>query len=259
MGRREKALGFLLASGVLWPVVGLGQSDEENRLAAAGFVLQEFERRPEEAVPAALLQRAYGVAVIPNVIRGGFIVGGRRGKGVFVMRSQSGEWSNPAFVTLTGGSIGAQIGAQSTDIVLVFANERAVRNITGGQKFTLGGEVSVTAGPAGRHATAATDMSLLAEVYAYASSRGLFAGAAFEGAVLGLDEDANRAFYSADASALPLAPQSLATPASARRFLLNLEQSEHAGVGAPAAPASHGDGPAPQEEAVTYPLGDRGG
>jgi len=220
-------------------------TEHEMRLTEAAAVLAKFTADDENAIPAELLGRAHGIAVIPNVIRGGFLLGGRRGRGVLVVKSASGEWSNPALITLTGGSIGWQFGAESTDLVLVFANERSVRNIDDG-KFTLGGDATAVAGPLGRNTTAA--LTGRAEVYAYVRSRGLFAGAAFEGARLDVDEQGNERFYGADGHAL--GPQNEATPRTARRFLMAVEQAAH--VPAPRRDAERASEP---EEAQIFPLG----
>lgn len=224
----------------------------DAKLAAAAAVLDEFSAQEDQGIPTQLLERAYGVAVIPNVIRGGFIIGARRGRGVLVVRTPNGGWSNPSFITLTGGSIGWQFGAESADLVLVFANKESVRNIASG-KFTLGGDASAVAGPLGRHAAAA--VTFKAEVYSYFRSEGLFAGASFEGARLAIDREMNRAFYAADAETAALNPQNGQTPASARRFLLALEQAsidseEHA----PEPGTTGTPKEAPEEEAVTFPL-----
>ncbi len=220
------------------------QTAEESKLIESAQVVKSFTANERDAIPTALLQRAHGIAVIPNMIRGGFILGGRRGKGVLVVRSDNGEWSNPAFVNLTGGSIGWQIGAESADMVLVFANDRSVANIATG-KFTLGGDASAVAGPLGRHATMA--ITFKAEVYGYLRSRGLFAGATFEGVRLKVDDDRSRRYYATDAAAQALGVQNSATPASARRFLLTLEQAARE-----RGPLRDDTGSA--EEAVTFPL-----
>jgi lipid-binding SYLF domain-containing protein len=197
------------------------------------------------AIPIELLQRARAIAIVPNVIRGGLVFfGGRRGRGVLITRIEQGEWSNPAFITLTGGSAGLQIGAESTDFVLIFANDNAVKNIQNG-KFTLSGEATAVAGPLGRHATSA--LTFRAEVYGYVRSRGLFAGAAFEGAKLALDSEANEGFY-ADSGARALEPVDGTGPASAQRFL-EVVTPITAGLAAPRQTAD-----APAEEAVTFPL-----
>lgn len=167
---------------------------EEKRVADASDVLEQLTRIPEQAIPPSLLSRAYAVAVIPNVVKIGFAVGARRGKGIIVIRQDDDSWSNPAFITLTGGSIGWQIGAQSTDIILVFKTRNGVEGISNG-KLTLGADASVAAGPVGRHTGIATDIAFKAEVVSYSRSRGLFAGIAIEGAGITMDRKANAAFY----------------------------------------------------------------
>ncbi len=176
-------------------IPAIGATREESRVADASDVLDQLARIPETAIPPALLSRAYAVAVIPNVVKVGFGVGARRGRGVIVVRQDDDSWSNPAFVTLTGGSIGWQIGAQSTDIILVFKTRRGVDQIANG-KLTLGADASVAAGPVGRHAGLATDIRFQAEVFSYSRSRGLFVGVALEGAGVRMDHKANAAFYS---------------------------------------------------------------
>ena len=168
---------------------------EEKRVAEASDVLDQLLRIPEQAIPPMLLSRAYAVAVIPNVLKIGFGVGARRGKGIIVVRQDDSSWSNPAFVTLTGGSLGWQFGAQSTDIILVFKTRKGVDGISNGT-VTLGADASIAAGPVGRHTEIATDLAFRAEVVSYSRSRGLFAGIALEGAGVTMDRKANAAFYS---------------------------------------------------------------
>src|SRR5262245_314331 len=163
-----------------------------DRFVDAAKVLELFTTDEEHGIPTDILQRARGIAVIPNVFRGGFFFGGRRGRGVLAVRSPNGEWSNPAFVTLTGGSFGAQFGAETREVALGFANDRSVRNMASG-KFTLGGDATAIAGPMGRRTQ--TAVTGHAEVYVYMHSRGLFAGAAFEGTRLDVDQDASADLY----------------------------------------------------------------
>jgi len=167
---------------------------EESRVADATDVIDHLLRIPEQSIPPALLSRAYAVAVVPHVLKIGFGIGARRGKGILVIRQDDGSWSNPAFITLTGGSFGFQIGAQSTDVILVFKTRKGVDGITNG-KFTLGADASVAAGPVGRHTSVSTDITFRSEVYSYSRSRGLFAGVALEGAGVTMDRKANAAFY----------------------------------------------------------------
>ena len=168
---------------------------EEERVADAADVLDQLLRIPEKTIPPNLLARAYAVAVIPSVIKAAFGLGARRGKGILVVRQDDNSWSNPAFIALTGGSFGWQIGAQSTDIILVFKTRKGVDGIANG-KLTLGADASVAAGPVGRHTGIATDIVFEAEVVSYSRSRGLFAGVALEGAGVTMDRKANAAFYS---------------------------------------------------------------
>jgi lipid-binding SYLF domain-containing protein len=174
---------------------------EEERVADATDVLDQLLRIPEKTIPPTLLARAYAVAVVPNVRKAAFGLGVRRGKGILVVRQDDNSWSNPAFVALTGGSIGWQIGAQSTDIILVFKTRKSVDSIANG-KLTLGADASVAAGPVGRYTSIATDIVFEAEVFSYSRSRGLFAGLAIEGAGVTMDRKANAAFY-ASASMTP--------------------------------------------------------
>ncbi len=169
-------------------------TEQEQRVADATDVLDQLLRIPEQSIPPALLARAYAVAVVPNVLKAGFGLGFRRGKGILVVRNADNTWSNPAFISLTGGSLGFQIGAQSTDIILVFKTRKGVENITNG-KLTLGADAAVAAGPVGRSTSAATDIQFKAEVYSYSRNRGLFAGVSLEGAGVSMDRISNAAFY----------------------------------------------------------------
>src|SRR5512139_16012 len=157
-------------------------------------VLEQTLSIPESRIPPALLSNTEGIAIIPGVIKAGFILGGRYGKGILVIREKDGSWSNPVFITITGGSIGWQIGVESIDIILVFKSSRSIEGIMKG-KFTLGADASVAAGPVGRQASASTDVLLKSEIYSYSRSRGLFAGLALDGAGIQVNHDANEAFY----------------------------------------------------------------
>ena len=185
---------FVVIFALLLAMPATASTREERRVADAADVLDQLLRIPERTIPPALLSRAYAVAVIPNVVKVGFGLGARRGRGIIVVRQDDNSWSNPAFITMTGGSIGWQVGAQSTDVILVFRTRRGVENIANG-KLTLGADASVAAGPVGRHTGIATDIRFQAEVVSYSRSRGLFAGVAFEGAGVTMDRKANAAFY----------------------------------------------------------------
>jgi lipid-binding SYLF domain-containing protein len=189
-----KSKAFVLILGLMLAFPATAATREERRVADSADVLDQLLRIPERSIPPALLSRAYAVAVIPNVVKIGFGIGARRGRGILVVRQDDNSWSNPAFITMTGGSIGWQVGAQSTDVILVFRTRKGVERIANG-KFTLGADASVAAGPVGRHTSVATDIRFQAEVVSYSRSRGLFAGVAFEGAGVTMDRKANTAFY----------------------------------------------------------------
>jgi len=245
----------LLTSAAALLVLKLAPAEAQHdtdRFVDSAKVLELFTTDEEHGIPADILQRARGIAVIPNLIRGGFVFGGRRGRGVLAIRSPNGEWSNPAFVTLTGGSFGAQLGAESADVVLVFANDRAVRNIASG-KFTLGGDATAIAGPMGRRTQ--TAVTGHAEVYVYMHSRGLFAGAAFEGTRLDVDQDASADLYR-NTSGVPLGAQTFETPSVVLPFLDALRTAAVL-PGTPSAVAPDGSSTSPSSgEAVTFPLGE---
>lgn len=185
---------ILLTLMLLLALPAAAATREERRVADAADVLDQLLRIPERGIPPALLSRAYAVAVIPNVVKASFGVGARRGHGIIVVRQDDSSWSNPAFITMTGGSIGWQVGVQRTDVILVFRTRSSVERIADGQ-FTLGADASVAAGPVGRHTSVATDIRFEAEVVSYSRSRGLFAGVAFEGSGITMDRRANAAFY----------------------------------------------------------------
>ncbi len=243
---------------------------DEGRLLLATRVLEQVQGMPDQRIPDYLLARAYGIAVIPDVTKVAFIFGGRHGRGVLVVRkSLEAPWSNPSFISLTGGSWGLQIGAQNSDIVLVFTTREGIEGITGG-KLTLGADASIATGPVGRQGSAATDINLGAEIYSYARTRGLFAGIALDGSVIKIDNDANARFYgrSGVTASDVFSADAPAAPPAAQRFLARLAQLTGAGARAPAVPAANapaapmpaGPGPAPvstqppAQAPRTYPL-----
>ena len=162
------SLALLAATLVVGARPSAAETSDSDRLIRASEVLVKFTAEDEKSIPAALLERAHGVAVIPSLVRGGFFLGGRRGRGVLSVREADGQWSNPAFITLTGGNIGLQFGAEWADVVLVFENEQSVKNMASG-KFTMGGDATAIAGPLGKRATAA--ITGKAQVYIYAQPR----------------------------------------------------------------------------------------
>ena len=172
----------------------MAATEETSRVESATEVLSKIMEIPESAIPPALLADAQGIAIIPGVIKVGLFVGGQYGRGVLVVRGPGGAWSNPVFITLMSGSIGWQIGAESTDFVIVFKTPRSIEGIMKGQ-YTLGAEAAAAAGPVGRSVKASTDIELKAEIYSYSRSRGLFAGVSLEGSSLQVDDKSNAAYY----------------------------------------------------------------
>jgi lipid-binding SYLF domain-containing protein len=200
-----------------------------------------------------LLSRAYGIAVIPDVTKVAFIFGGRHGNGVLVVRDKlNTSWSNPSFVSLTGGSWGFQAGAQSSDIILVFTTKTGIEGIAGG-KLTLGADASVATGPVGRQGSAATDVGFNAEIYSYARTRGLFGGIALDGSVISIDKSANGSLYSKSGVTATeiFSGQAPAAPATAQRFLERLAQATHTPVRG--SPAPQADVPAAAAQAPATP------
>jgi lipid-binding SYLF domain-containing protein len=203
----------------------MAATEESKRVESATEVLSKVMEIPESAIPPVLLADAQGIAIIPGVIKVGLVVGGQYGRGVLVVRGKGGAWSNPVFVTLISGSIGWQIGAESTDFVIVFKTPRSVEGIMKGQ-YTLGAEAAAAAGPVGRSVKASTDIELKAEIYSYSRSRGLFAGVSLEGSSLQIDDKSNAAYYEKEAvqpSGI-LGGKDVKTPADAEKLKKSLEK-----------------------------------
>lgn len=188
---------FVLLLAGLFATAAIAGSQEDERARNAVRVLTDFQAIPESAIPDKLLDEARAIVVVPDSIKAGLVIGGRRGHGLMSVKNPDGTWSNPSFVSLTGGSIGFQAGVQSSDIVLVFRSDRGLESIVNG-KFTLGADAGVAAGPLGRNASTATDGELKAEIWSWSRARGLFAGVALDGAVLAIDDRANEAVYGRD-------------------------------------------------------------
>ena len=173
--------------------------DEDARALNAVRVLTDIQAIPESAIPEKLFDEGRAIVVVPDTIKAGLVIGGRRGHGLMSVKTPEGTWSNPSFIKLTGGSIGLQAGVQSSDVVLVFRSDRGLESIVNG-KFTLGADAAVAAGPVGRNASTATDGELKAEIWSWSRARGLFAGVALDGAVLQIDDEANTAVYGSAAT-----------------------------------------------------------
>ena len=239
---------------------------EEATLLKSTQILGELLVAPDQNVPHWLLDRAYAVAVLPEVVKASFIFGGRHGSGVMVLRQPDGSWSNPVFINITGGSFGLQWGVQSTDLMLVFTSKASLEGLVGG-KVTLGGDASVAAGPVGRQTSVATDIGMTAQIYAYSRNKGLFIGLSFDGSALTIDNSANASYYNKPgilASEIT-APTALQSHASAESFISMLvgTPAQPATAPSPAPVAAPAPVVAPPEPAnqgnglVTYPMEDR--
>jgi SH3 domain-containing YSC84-like protein 1 len=195
--RNMKFFKFLIApllmSGVLILTSAKDAGKETERIQNSTAVFKTFTGMSGK-IPQELLKKTEGFVIIPKMINAGLVAGAKRGKGVAVVKLADGSWSNPVFITLTGGSFGLQIGVQSVDLVLVFKNRGVLTKVKDGD-FTIGGDISAAAGPVGRSSTASTDHKLEAEVYSYSRSKGLFAGVTVNGANLGIDKSSNFNFY----------------------------------------------------------------
>lgn len=178
---------------------GQAQQLETEIVLSSIDVLDDLVNAPDRGIPEKLLKEAQAVAVFPHVLKAGFVIGGRHGRGLISVRKEDGSWSNPVFLSITGGSVGFQVGAQSTDVVLVFRTKNGVKSILEGRgKLKLGGDLSIAAGPIGRETGAATDAQLRSEIYSYSRSRGLFAGASVEGAGIKTDWISNENYYDSE-------------------------------------------------------------
>ena len=256
--------GFVAALALLCTSVAVqAQGREEARLLTASQVLNDALGSPDQFVPSRLLERAYGIAVVPDVTKIAFFFGVRRGNGVLVARDPNGHFSDPVFVNLTGGSFGFQWGVQSTDVILVFTTKRSIDRIASGQ-LTLGADASVAAGPVGRAASAGTDPTLSAEVYSYSRNRGLFVGIALDGSGLTIDNNANGRFYDKGVvNAYDIINGTVRTNSDiAKRFLDSIARSTGAGdISVPPPPMNAPPPPAPAPApaaagAQTYPMSD---
>jgi SH3 domain-containing YSC84-like protein 1 len=193
------------------------REDVKNRLDNATLVLHQIMAAPDRGIPEEVLEHAKCVAVVPHMIKGGFVLGAENGKGVATCRTATG-WSAPAFFAITGGSWGLQIGVEGVDLVMIFQGDRGMQRLENA-KFQLGADASAAAGPVGRHATADTDWKLNTEILTYSRAKGAFAGLTLTGADVRRDDDSMKAFYGHDVSSHRVLRGGVATPASADSFI----------------------------------------
>ena len=187
---------LLAVAAIVNPLVAQRSPDDEvKRVTEAATVLEEIMAAADKSVPRAIMEKAEGIAVFPSMIKGGLVVGAQHGRGILSVRNkQTGGWSSPAFLSITGGSFGAQIGVQAIDLVLVINGQRGLEQLVKNQ-FKLGADASAAAGPVGRDASASTDIQMRAQILSYSRSRGLFAGVTLNGSTIRQDRDANERFY----------------------------------------------------------------
>src|ERR1022692_4574328 len=195
---KKYAIALLTLSLGTFAFAGPGQQDAPARLQAAGLVMHEIMATPEKGIPEEVLNGAKCIAVLPNMAKGGFVVGGEHGRGVVTCRTTHG-WSAPAFISIGGGNFGFQAGAQSVDLIMLFMNDKGVQGLLS-SKFELSGEASAAARPVGRHASAGTDWKMNTEALSHSRSKGLFAGVAVDGAKIQQDNDSTVAIYGKDVS-----------------------------------------------------------
>jgi len=211
-----------IALVALLSVTGIASADTDreatnDRLNHAGSVLREIMAAPDKGIPEEVLDHAKCVAVVPHMIKGGFVFGAQNGRGVATCRSAKG-WSAPMFFAITGGSWGLQIGVEGVDLVMIIQNEQGMKQLLS-SKFALGADASAAAGPVGRHASANTDWKLDAEILTYSRAKGAFAGLTLNGASVRHDEDSTKAIYGHDVSNARILKGGVVMPAAARQFL----------------------------------------
>ncbi|MGA2219358.1 MAG: lipid-binding SYLF domain-containing protein [Terracidiphilus sp.] len=208
------AVAILGMTSVAW--AGTTRENVQDRLDNAGRVLHEIMAAPDRGIPEEVLEHAKCIAVVPHMLKAGFVFGAENGKGVATCRTSAG-WSAPAFFDITGGSWGLQIGVEGVDLVLVIQDHGMQRLLS--SKFEIGADASAAAGPIGRHATADTDWKLDTEILTYSRAKGLFAGISLAGSAIRRDEDATEAIYGRDHSTAAILHGEVAVPASAHAFL----------------------------------------
>src|SRR5580693_1750341 len=208
-------VALLSVSTIGW--AGSGREATADRLDHAGRVLHEIMSAPDRGIPEEVLEHARCVAVVPHLLKGGFVFGAENGRGVATCRTENG-WSAPAFFTITGGSWGLQIGVEGIDLVMIIQNEDGMKHLIN-SNFELGGDASAAAGPVGRHASADTDWKLNTEVLTYSRAKGLFAGITLNGAAIRRDDDSTEAIYGHDIPTRRILRGEVTVPASAQSFL----------------------------------------
>jgi len=224
MLKRILAVTTLIAIASLTAIAS-DREDDVNRTQKAAQVFKEIMSTPDQGIPSNLLESAKCIAIIPGDKKFAFIFGGSYGRGLATCRTEHG-WSAPMFVAIDGGSVGYQIGGSSTDIVMLFMNDHALQSLMS-DKFKLGADASVAAGPVGRNAAAGTDLKLNAEILSYSRSKGVFAGVSLDGAAMQADKSGDKAMYGDDVNRHEILNGKVAVPASARELVEELGGYAH--------------------------------
>jgi lipid-binding SYLF domain-containing protein len=224
MLKRILAVTILIAIASLTAVAS-DRDDDVNRTQKAAQVFKEIMNTPDQGIPSNLLESAKCIAIIPGDKKFAFVFGGSYGRGLATCRTGHG-WSAPMFVAIDGGSVGYQIGGSSTDLVMLFMNDHALQSLMS-DKFKLGADASVAAGPVGRNAAASTDLKLNAEILSYSRSKGIFAGVSLDGAVMQADKSGDKAMYGDDVNRHEILDGKVAVPASARELVEELGGYAH--------------------------------
>jgi len=221
-----KKVMFLLATLSLGTMcwAGSAREDATERLENATNVLHEIMAMPDKGVPEEVLEHAKCIAVVPHLVKAGFIFGGKGGKGIATCRTPNG-WSAPAFITISGGSWGLQIGVEAVDLVMIIQNEKGMQKLLS-SNFQIGADASAAAGPVGRHAQAGTDWKLDTEILTYSRAKGAFAGITLEGASIRQDSDSRRAIYGRNVTTRALLLGKVQPPAAAHPFLAELRRAK---------------------------------
>jgi SH3 domain-containing YSC84-like protein 1 len=225
--KRHLVLVVLTLTALLVSVSWAGsvREDSTERLQNSADVLKEIAAAPDKGIPDEVVKNSKCIVVVPHLVKAGFIVGAKHGRGVAVCRTSAG-WSAPAFISVSGGSWGLQIGAEGVDLVMLVMNDSGLRHLLS-SKFEITGEGSAAAGPVGRHASAGTDWKLNTELLTYSRSRGIFAGLTLEGAVVEQDADATVAIYGNDLPFKKILMGEVAAPAPAAPFLRAVAEISH--------------------------------
>jgi SH3 domain-containing YSC84-like protein 1 len=226
MKRLATILTVLLFATCAW--AGQTREDVDGRLDHAAKVMQQIMATPDKGIPDEVLEHAQCVAVVPDLLKGGFVFGAEHGRGVVTCRTAHG-WSAPAFFAISGGSWGLQIGVEGIDLVMVFMDRQGANQMLS-SKFELGGDASASAGPVGRHASADTDWKMNTKVLTYSRSKGVFAGLTLNGARIAPDEDSTRAFYGHNVATRKVLDGDIPTPPAAKTFVASIAGAKRAAV-----------------------------